>query len=71
MKFLDVKWYCAGHGNCAIVKVEDAYEGVKYYIGAFPGEAHGHNEQEDIEHVMNWGSSFPKHVGDILFGVNE
>jgi hypothetical protein len=45
------------------------YDGIKYYLGAFPGETHGHNEEEDNQWIANWGSSFPKHVGDTLFGV--
>ena len=71
MKILDVKWYCAGHGNAGIVRVEDDFEGIKYYIGAFPGEEGNHNEQEDIQWIAEWGSSFPKAAGDMLFGTTE
>ena len=71
MKILDVKWYCAGHGNAGIVRVEDDFEGIKYYIGSFPGEERGHNEEEDMQWIANWGSSFPKAAGDMLFGTTE
>ena len=71
MNVIEVLWFCGGHGNCGIVRVLDEYDGYKYYIGAFPGEAHGHNEQEDMQWIADWGSSFPKKVGDILFGVSE
>jgi len=67
-EFVDVKWYCAGHGNVGIVKVNDNYDGIKYYIGSFPGEEKGHNEEEDIQWIMDWGSTFPKEAGDLLFG---
>ena len=65
MEILDVKWYCAGHGNCGIVKVNDPYDGIKYYIGAFRGD----NEEEDKQWIASWGSSFPKEAGDILFNT--
>ena len=71
MKILDVKWYCAGHGNAGIVMVEDEHDGIKYYIGSCPGEARGHNEQEDIQWIADWGSSFPIDAGDVLFGVKR
>ena len=63
-EFVDVKWYCAGHGNVGIVKVKDPYDGVKYYIG----QVEGLDEQADIDKIMNWGSSFPKDAGAVLFG---
>jgi hypothetical protein len=52
-----------------IVQVEDQYDGIKYYIASPPGEAKGHNEQEDIDFIADWGSTFPKQAGDLLFGV--
>lgn len=70
MKILDVKWYCAGHGNCGIVRVQDEYDGIKYYIGSFPGEERGHNEEEDKQWIADWGSSFPVAAGDVLFGIS-
>jgi hypothetical protein len=63
-EFVDVKWYCSGHGNVGIVKVKDPYDGVKYYIG----QVEGLDEQADIDKIMNLGSSFPKDAGAVLFG---
>lgn len=67
-KIIDVKWFC-GRTMVGIVKVEDEYDGIKYYIASPPGEAKGNNEQEDIQFIADWGSTFPKDVGDLLFGV--
>jgi hypothetical protein len=61
----DVLWFCAGHGNVGIVKVNNPYDGIKYYIGACSGL--GANEESDIAHIVSWGSSFPKSAGDLLF----
>ena len=63
MEILDVRWYCAGHGNVGIVKVLDEYEGVKYYIG----QCSGINEQYDMKHIADWGSGFPQDAGEVLF----
>ncbi len=63
----EVMWFCAGHGNAGIVKVDDQYDGIKYYIGACSGL----NEDVDIDHIAKWGSSFPKLAGDKLFGIEE
>lgn len=63
----NVMWFCAGHGNVGIVKVDDQYGGIKYYIG----QCSGREEAGDIDHITKWGSSFPKPVGDKLFGVVE
>jgi hypothetical protein len=62
----NVMWFCAGHGNVGIVKVDDQY-GIKYYIGQCSGE----DEEGDIDVIAKWGSSFPKPAGDKLFGVVE
>ena len=59
----EVLWFCAGHGNVGIVKVNNPYDGIKYYIGACSGE----NEESDIAHIVSWGSKFPKSAGDLLF----
>lgn len=68
MKILDVMWFCAGHGNAGIVRAyANEYDGIKYYIGACSGE----NEETDKQWIASWGSSFPKHVGDMLFGVSK
>ena len=64
----DVRWFC-GRTMVGIIQVEDLYEGIKYYIASPPGEAKGYNEQEDINFIADWGSTFPKQAGDLLFGV--
>jgi hypothetical protein len=60
---LDVRWF----QTVGIVRIEDKYEGIKYYIGRGVGE----DEQVDREYIANWGSSFPKSAGDALFGINQ
>lgn len=66
MTILDVRWFCAGHGNAGIVRVQSEYEGIKYYIG----QCTGHDEEFDQQHIADWGSSFPTDAGDVLFGVD-
>lgn len=61
MKFLDVRWF----NDIGIVRVEDEYEGIKYFIKY----SVGYDEEEDIKHIMDWGSRFPNDAGDVLFGV--
>lgn len=63
VEFVNVHWFCAGHGNVGVVKVNDPYEGIKYYIG----QCKGVDAIADINHIMNWGSTFPKDAGDKLF----
>ena len=65
MKILDVMWFCAGHGNVGIVRVEDEYDGIKYYVG----QCNGLSEELDKQRIADWGSTFPKNAGDVLFGV--
>ena len=65
MKILDVKWFCAGHGNCGIARIEDEYAGIQYRIGA----CQGISEEIDKWSIADWGSKFPKAAGDVLFGV--
>lgn len=62
MKVLDVVWF-TGTSCVGVVKVEDEYEGVKYYINSVTGM----NEDIDKEHIAAWGATFPKDVGDLLF----
>ena len=64
MEILDVMWFC-GRSNVGIVKVNDEFEGVKYYIGAVAG----FKEESDMKFLAEWGSTFPKSAGDVLFGV--
>ena len=62
MEILDVMWFC-GRTNVGIVKVNDEYDGIKYYIGS----AMGIKEKDDMQHIADWGSTFPKDAGDLLF----
>lgn len=64
MKIHDVKWFC-GRSNVGIVRVEDQFDGIKYYIGSVDG----HDETTDMNWLANWGSRFPKEAGDLLFGI--
>ena len=64
MKILDTKWFC-GRTNVGIVRVEDEYDGIKYYIAS----VEGFDETVDAEFIADWGSTFPKDAGDRLFGV--
>lgn len=66
MRVLDVKWYC-GRTNVGIVRVQTDYEGIKYYIGAVEGL----DEMIDTNFIASWGSTFPSHAGDALFGVES
>lgn len=63
MKILDVRWF----NRVGIVRVEDPYEGIKYYISDL---REGNTENEDINEIAEWGSTFPNNAGDVLFGVN-
>lgn len=63
MKVLDVRWF---HG-CGIVRVIDEYEGVKYFIKSIRPIG-CETEQEDMQDIADWGSTFPNDAGDVLFG---
>lgn len=65
MKILDTLWYI----NCGIVRVEDEYEGIKYYIRGIQSNEWS-TPENDSQLIADWGSTFPKEVGDILFGVD-
>jgi hypothetical protein len=64
MKILDVMWF-GGTSCVGIVRVEDPYEGIKYYISSCTGM----NEDVDKEHIAAWGATFPKAAGDMLFNI--
>lgn len=64
MKILDTKWFC-GRTNVGIVRVEDEYDGIKYYIASIEGL----DEAVDAQFIADWGSTFPNSAGDRLFGV--
>ena len=71
MEILDVMWF-SGHSTVGIVKVNDQYDGIKYYIGAAPFfEYAPHNENADMKWIADWGSTFPKSVGNVLFDDNR
>lgn len=63
MKILDARWF----NSIGIVRVEDTYEGIQYFIGY----ADGGDEDADKRHIADWGSRFPIDAGDVLFGVNH
>jgi hypothetical protein len=62
MKILDTYWFSQG----GIVRVEDEYEGIKYYIKGVPEMT---IEEHDAQQIASWGNTFPKEAGDMLFGV--
>lgn len=65
MKIVDTRWFC-GSTNVGIVQVRDKYDTTfKYYIAG----VRGWNEQSDAEFIADYGSTFPKDAGDVLFGV--
>ena len=63
MKILDARWF----NSIGIVRVEDKYEGIQYFIGY----ADGADEDADKQHIADWGSRFPIDAGDVLFGVKS
>jgi len=58
MKILDVMWF----GNVGIARV-DSFGEIKYYIK----EVDGLDEEHDKQDIANWGCSFSKDAGDMLF----
>jgi hypothetical protein len=64
MKLLDVRWFC-GATNVAIVRAEDPYDGIQYFISQVTGS----DEAGDAVYAMNWGTRFPNDAGDCLFGI--
>lgn len=71
MEIRDVRWFC-GRSNVGIVCVEDEYDGIKYYIGSPPMREYSpSSEEEDMQWIANWGSRFPREVGNMMFGVGN
>ena len=65
---MKVIWF-SGRSTVGIVQVQDEWDGIKYYIGSPPFiEYAPHNESADTQWIADWGSTFPKECGDILFG---
>ena len=62
MEVVDVRWFCSTT-NVGIVKVNDQYSGVKYFISACEGK----DVKQDIKFIADWGSTFPTAAGDLLF----
>lgn len=52
-------------GDVGIVRVANpAGQFAQYYIGKC---IEGNTEDQDIQHICDWGSKFPTQAGDILF----
>ena len=66
MRAIDWTWFTNRDGCTGIVRAETD-DGIKYFIG----HVAGHNEFNDIQYVMDWGSTFPTDAGDALFGVHN
>ena len=74
MKILGVRWF-AGRDCVGIVQyIEDGEVShyrqtgdadYKYYIGVGSGQ----DEKTDTQHIADWGSTFDKAAGDVLFKV--
>jgi hypothetical protein len=65
MKILGVHWF-SNRSLVGIVRTEDEWDGIKYYITAVSNPS---TEDVDAQFVADWGSTFPKEAGDVLFGV--
>lgn len=65
MKILDTRWFC-GRTNVGIVRVDDEFDGIKYYIASVSGA----DESVDAEFIAQWGTTFPTEAGNKLFGID-
>ena len=74
MKILGVRWFSGRHciGIVQVISDEEVstYRQTgnaeyKYYIGS----GVGHDEKEDMQTIADWGISFDKEAGDVLFKV--
>jgi hypothetical protein len=65
MKILDKLWFTPGGSMhlIGIVKVEDEFKGIEYYIGTGIGS----NEETDAKYIAMYGARFPKEAGEKLF----
>ena len=61
MKILDIRWF----DTVGIVRLEHGDGEIRYYIK----DVTGNFQIDDVEIVAQWGLSFPKAAGDVLFGV--
>lgn len=60
MKILGVRWMNSVIG---VLKVDIEYDGVKYLIGV----GKGLSEDDDIQYIADYGSTFPPEAGRALF----
>ena len=67
MKLLDILWF-SGRTLVGIARTEDEWEGIKYYISSVDNPS---TPEIDAQFVADWGSTFPKEAGNVLFGVIE
>jgi hypothetical protein len=65
MKILDSYWFTntTMSGCIGVVKIEDDYEGIKYYIGL----GQGFDSDTDSRRIAECGSTFPAQAGQELF----
>ena len=64
MRVLDCRWF----NDVGIVRVDNDYDGVRYYIKAVTSPT---TAAQDARMIAEWGSIFPTAVGDMLFGVRR
>ena len=65
MKILDALWFI----NCGIVRVDDEFASIKYYIRGFQNNEWS-TPEKDAQLIADWGSTFPTEAGDVLFGFD-
>ena len=68
MKVLQSLWFSNSRGLVGIARVETEFDGIKYYISSVKNSS---TQEIDSREVAEWGSSFPKEAGDVLFGVQK
>lgn len=61
---VDVRWF-SGRDCIGVVRLNTGHE-IKYYIGVAAGDS----AEEDMQLIVDWGTSFPTSVGDVLFGIS-
>jgi hypothetical protein len=67
MTLLDIRWF-TNRGLIGIARTDDNWEGIRYYIAVVQNPS---TPEADAQFVADWGSTFPKDAGDVLFGVKE
>lgn len=50
------------NGSIGIVRVDDQYDGIKYYSGVYGDR----NLKDSIYHISQWGNTFPMVGGEAL-----